>query len=221
MITKEVFDFLKELKENNTRDWFTANKKNYEKQKKSVEAIITQLITDVHSFDSEIIGITYKDCMFRINRDIRFSNDKSPYKTNFGGFIAKGGRNSMNAGYYLHIEPGGSFIGGGIYMPPADKLKLVRNEIYFNVEEFKKIITDKDFIRYFKEIWDDNKLKNAPKDFPKDYPDIELLKFKNYTVIHKLDDNQLLLPDFRNYIIEVFKAMYPLNRFINRGLSNI
>lgn len=221
MITKEVFDFLKELKENNTRDWFTANKKTYEKQKKTVESFITKLIDGVHSFDNEIIGISYKDCMFRINRDVRFSSDKSPYKTNFGGFIAKGGRNAMNAGYYLHIEPGSSFIGGGIYMPPADKLKLVRNEIYFNADEFKTIINEKNFIRYFKEIWDDAKLKNAPKDFPKDFPDINLLKFKNYTVIHNIDDKQLLEPDFYQYIIETFKAMYPLNHFINRGISNL
>lgn len=221
MITKEVFDFLKELKENNTRDWFTANKKNYEQQKKVVESFITKLIDGVQAFDSEITGISYKDCMFRINRDVRFSLDKSPYKTNFGGFIAKGGRNAMNAGYYLHIEPGSSFIGGGIYMPPADKLKSVRNEIYFNAGEFKNIIENKTFIKYFNEIWDDSRLKNPPKDFPKDFPDIDLLKFKNYTVIHNIEDNKLSEPDFYNYIIDVFKAMYPLNRFINRGISNI
>jgi len=220
MITKEVFDFLKELKVNNTRDWFIENKKRYEQQKKTVESFITSLIDGVHSFDSEITGITYKDCMFRINRDIRFSLDKSPYKTNMGGFIAKGGRNSMNAGYYLHIEPGASFIGGGIYMPPSDKLKLIRNEVYFNADEFKKIIHDKAFVKYFNELWDDSRLKNPPKDFPKDFPEIELLKYKNYTVIHKLDDEQLLGTDFYNYVITVFKAMYPLNKFLNRGLNN-
>jgi uncharacterized protein (TIGR02453 family) len=221
MITQEVFDFLKDLKENNTREWFTSHKKTYEQVKKTVEAFITQLIEGIHTFDSEIVGITYKDCMFRINRDVRFSNDKSPYKNNFGGFVAKGGRNAMNSGYYLHIEPEGSFIGGGIYMPPADRLKLIRNEIYFNADEFKKIINDKDFINYFKEIWDDAKLKNAPKDFPKDFADIDLLKFKNYTVIHKLEDKQLLSPDLFNYTIDAFKAMYPLNHFLNRGLSNM
>jgi len=174
----------------------------------------------VQSFDSTVVGITSKDCMFRINRDVRFSNDKSPYKTNIGGFIVKGGRNAMNAGYYLHIEPNKSFLGGGIYLPPADKLKLIRNEIYFNTTAFKKIIADATFKKYFTEIWDDTKLKNAPKDFPKDFADIDLLKFKNYTIIYPLKDEQVMQADFYQYALDVFKAMLPLNSFMNNAISN-
>jgi len=220
MIPKHVYQFLQELTENNNREWFQGNKKAYEQAKSSVEAFIKELITGVQSFDDSVVGITPKDCMFRINRDVRFSNDKSPYKTNIGGFIAKGGRNAMNAGYYLHIEPGKSFLGGGIYLPPADKLKMIRNEIYFNAPTFKKIIADTTFKKYFTEIWDDAKLKNAPKDFPKDFADIDLLKFKNYTIIHPLKDEQIMQADFYQYALDVFKAMFPLNRFLNNAISH-
>lgn len=220
MIPKHVFQFLQELTTNNNREWFQANKKAYEQSKSAIEVFIKELITGVQSFDDSLAGITPKDCMFRINRDVRFSNDKSPYKTNIGGFIAKGGRNAMNAGYYLHIEPGKSFLGGGIYMPPADKLKMIRNEIYFNAPTFKKIITDTTFKKYFTEIWDDAKLKNAPKDFPKDFVDIDLLKFKNYTIIHPLKDEQIIQADFYQYVLDVFKAMFPLNRFLNHAISH-
>jgi uncharacterized protein (TIGR02453 family) len=220
MIPKHVFQFSQGLTENNNREWFHANKKSYEEAKSSVEAFIKELITGVQSFDDSVVGITPKDCMFRINRDVRFSNDKSPYKTNIGGFIAKGGRNAMNAGYYLHIEPGKSFLGGGIYMPPADKLKMIRNEIYFNAPTFKKIITDTTFKKYFTEIWDDAKLKNAPKDFPKDFVDIDLLKFKNYTIIHPLKDEQIMQANFYQYVLDVFKAMFSLNSFLNHAISN-
>ncbi|NVN95815.1 MAG: DUF2461 domain-containing protein [Bacteroidetes bacterium] len=220
MIPKHVFQFLQELTANNNREWFQANKKAYEQSKSAIEDFIKELIIGVQSFDDSVVGITPKDCMFRINRDVRFSNDKSPYKTNIGGFIAKGGRNAMNAGYYLHIEPDKSFLGGGIYLPPADKLKMLRNEIYFNAPIFKKIIADTTFKKYFTEIWDDAKLKNAPKDFPKDFADIDLLKFKNYTIIHPLKDEQIMQADFYQYVLDVFKAMFPLNRFLINAISH-
>ncbi len=157
--------------------------------------------------------------MFRINRDIRFSKDKSPYKTNFGGFIASGGKKSSHAGYYLHIENNHSFVGGGIYCPPSDVLKAVRKEIFYNPDKFKAIINDPVFIEHFKEIWDDNKLKKGPKDFPKDFPDLELLKFRNYTVGHYMSNDVVISSDFFGYAVERFKAMYSLNRFLNEAID--
>ncbi|MFZ4412329.1 MAG: DUF2461 domain-containing protein [Bacteroidales bacterium] len=219
MIPAHVYQFLQDLAANNNREWFQSNKKAYESAKSSVEAFIKELISGIQSIDNSVVGISPKDCMFRINRDVRFSKDKSPYKNNFGGFIAKGGRNAMNAGYYLHIEQGSSFLGGGIYMPPADRLKLIRNEIYFNATAFKKIIENQDFKKYFTEIWDDNKLKNPPKDFPKDFEAIELLKFKNYTVLHSISDEQVMQANFYQYVMEVFKTMLPLNNFLNNAIS--
>ena len=219
MIPAHVYQFLQDLSANNNREWFQSNKKAYESAKSSVETFIKELISGIQSIDNSVVGISPKDCMFRINRDVRFSKDKSPYKNNFGGFIAKGGRNAMNAGYYLHIEQGSSFLGGGIYMPPADRLKLIRNEIYFNATAFKKIIENQDFKKYFTEIWDDNKLKNPPKDFPKDFEAIELLKFKNYTVLHSISDEQVMQTNFYQYVMEVFKTMLPLNNFLNNAIS--
>jgi len=220
MITSDVYKFLQELAGNNNREWFHENKKAYDVAKSSVEVFLKDLISNIQSFDTSVSGIAPKDCMFRINRDVRFSNDKSPYKNNIGGFIAKGGRNAMNAGYYLHIEPGKSFLGGGIYMPPADKLKMIRTEIYFNASNFKKIVNHQDFKKYFNEIWDDNKLKNPPKDFPKDFVDIDLLKFKNYTILHSVTNEQVMQQDFNQYVLDVFKAMYPLNSFLNNAINN-
>ena len=220
MIPTQVYQFLKDLAANNNRDWFQSNKKEYEHAKSSVETFIKELINGIQSFDNTIVSISPKDCMFRINRDVRFSKDKSPYKINIGGYIAKGGRNGMNAGYYLHLQPGESFLAGGIFMPPADKLKMIRNEIYFNSAILKKIIADPNFKKYFTEIWDDNKLKNPPKDFPKDFADIELLKYRNYTILHSINDEQAMHSGFYHSALDIFKAMHPLNVFLNNAISN-
>ncbi|OQX78277.1 MAG: TIGR02453 family protein [Bacteroidetes bacterium 4484_249] len=218
MNMKTVLDFLTSLRENNTRNWFNDNKAKYETAKKEFEDLLNLLIPAVYNFDPFIGTITPKQCIFRIYRDVRFSKDKSPYKTNMGGFISKGSRNGGFAGYYVHIEPGKSFLGGGLYMPASDDLKKVRQEILYNIEEFKKIISKKTFKKTFKEI-EGEKLKRPPKDFPADFPDIELLKYKSYVVLHELTDKKILSTGFNNYIIDVFKEMYPLNKFLNTVLS--
>ena len=157
--------------------------------------------------------------MFRINRDIRFSNDKSPYKTNFGGFIVPGGKKSGNAGYYIHIEPGNCFLAGGVHMPPPDKLKAVRTEIYENTEDFKKILNNKQFKNHFKELTNDDKLKTAPKGFPKDFEDIDLLRHKSYTVIKPIKDEIVKSDKFTDEIIDAFKTLQAFNNFINEGIN--
>ena len=126
---QQVFQFLQDLSENNNREWFHNNKKRYDESREKVLFITEVLINEIRKFDSEIPLLEPKDCLFRIFRDVRFSNDKRPYKTNFGSFIAKGGRKSMYAGYYFHIEPDTSFVGGGIYMPDAEHLKAIREYI--------------------------------------------------------------------------------------------
>ena len=218
MISPNVLQFLEFLKKNNNREWFRANKSWFEEAKIEVESFVNQLIPAVRKFDNEIGILSPKDCMFRIYRDVRFSKDRSPYKINFGGFITKGGRRAGNAGYYLHIEPQNSFLGGGIYMPAGASLKAIRQEIYYNVDEFKKIIYDDDFVKYFKQP-EGEKLVRPPKDFPPDFSDIELLKFKSYVVLHPLSDKILLSEDLLNYVIKIFKSMISLNHFINRALD--
>lgn len=219
MISKQVIDFLKDLKENNYKEWFQDNKTRYQKAKKEFEQLIAHTIADIAQFDKSVLSLEPKHCIFRINRDIRFSNDKSPYKTNFGGFIVPGGKNAGYAGYYIHIEPGNCFLAGGIYMPPPDRLKAVRTEIYENTDDFKKIINDKNFKAHFKELSVEDKLKTAPKGFPKDFEDIDLLKYKHYTVLKPVSDNMVASEKFMDEIHETFKALYPFNSFINEGIN--
>jgi uncharacterized protein (TIGR02453 family) len=220
MITKNTLDFLAKLKENNTREWFLENKKWYEKSKKEVEGFLVKLIPELSKLDPSIQSPDIKDCMFRIFKDVRFSKDKSPYKTNFGAFVARGGRKTMLPGYYFHFEPGECFIAGGIYMPQPDVLRMVRNEIYFNSAEFKKILESKEFRKFFGKLGEFDKLKKAPKDFPADFPDIELLKYKSYIVSVNVPDEKVISAEYDTYALEAARAMLPLNAYINRAISN-
>ncbi|MCF8229476.1 MAG: DUF2461 domain-containing protein [Bacteroidales bacterium] len=218
MDTKLVYEFLNDLKANNEREWFHANKKRYKAALKEVETFLNQLIPEIKKFDKSIGVLAPKDCLFRIYRDIRFSKNKQPYKTNFGAVMARGGRKSPYAGYYIHFEPGSTFMGGGIWHPPSDVLKAVRKEIYFHADEFKKIIQAKDFKKYFGEVSGD-KLVRPPKDFPNDFPDIDLLKFKDYTAMHGVEDDLVHSDRFMDHALSVFKSMKPFNDFLNRGID--
>lgn len=215
---QSILNFLTELKANNNRDWFNENRDQYVEAKTNFESLINRLISAIHHFDPEIGSIAAKQCVFRIFRDVRFSKDKSPYKTNMGGFIAKGGRKGGYAGYYLHIDPEQSFIAGGMHMPQPDLLKKARQEILYNVDEFKSIINKPSFKKTFGEIQGEQ-LKRPPKDFPADFPDIDLLKFKSYTVMHSVDQSTLMKDDIEKYIIKIFKEMYSLNQFLNKAVS--
>lgn len=215
---KTIVDFLTNLKANNNRDWFNENRKLYEEAKSDFESLINRLIPAIFDFDPTIGTITAKQCVFRIFRDVRFSKEKSPYKTNMGGFIARGGRKGGLAGYYLHIDPEQSFIAGGLHMPAPEELKKVRQEILYNIDDFKSIINKPSFKKIFGKI-EGEQLKRPPKDFPADFPDIDLLKFKSYTVMHAVEPAALMKENFENYIIEVFKEMYKLNQFLNKAVS--
>jgi len=215
MLDKKINTFLKELSKNNNREWFHAHKSDYEAALKSLELYTLQLIEGIRKFDKTLGNPTFKECVFRIHKDIRFSKDKTPYKTNMGVYIVKGGRKSGNAGYYLHIEPGNSMLAGGIYMPEANALKMIRKEVYYNAPEFKKIINDKHFKNLFGEI-EGEKLVNPPRDFPKDFEDAELLKYKSYAVIHPISDAILFSEKAYEFSINVYSKMLPLNNFLNR-----
>jgi len=212
----DILDFLTDLKANNNREWFQEHKSRYEVARKTFEAFIDELIPRIRAIDPRIDLITAKDCVFRIYRDVRFSTDKSPYKPNMGAYIARGGKGSQMAGYYVHFEPGASFLAGGIYMPQPEILKKIREEIYYQVDEFKKIINNKEFLEVFGEIHDPEKMKNPPKGFAKDFPDIDLLKFRNYAVMHQVTDEKILKEEYLDYAADVFKTLYPFNVFFNR-----
>lgn len=145
--------------------------------------------------------------------------DKTPYKTNFGAYIVKGGKKSGLAGYYFHIEPGLSMLAGGVYMPPPDVLKKLRTEIYENIDEFLGIINNRNFVKHFGKLDDDMKLKSAPKDFPKDFPDIEYLKFKNYSVAKNINSELLHSNKLMDEVLTVFAALIPFNKFLNNAIN--
>lgn len=213
-----VLNFLTELRKNNNKEWFDENRDWYQESRKKV-LFLTELINqEIARFDPEIGIQEPKNCVFRIFRDVRFSNDKTPYKTNMGTFIAPGGRKSISSGYYLHLEPGGSFVGGGSYCPPADALKAIRTEIFDHPEEFKRLITSSSFKKTYPDMYDD-KLKTAPKGFPKDFPEIDLLKYKSFAFTSRLDDKDIISGDFVAKVVGAFKELYPVNRFMNQALE--
>lgn len=214
-----ILDFLSQLKENNNREWFHANKKMYDTAKLEMEAFVDSLIPQIAVFEPLVQYVTAKDCMFRIFRDVRFAKDKSPYKTNMGAWIAQGGRKSPGPGYYLHIQPGESMLAGGVYMPEPDQLKKIRQEIYYNAEEFKTLLGNKNSKKYFDQLSEWDKQKLAPRDFPKDFPDIDLLKYRHYTVAYMLSDKQVVEKDFSKLVVKVFGLMHPLNVFLTRALN--
>ncbi len=218
MISKEILDFLKELKKNNNRDWFNDNKPTYNKVRNEWDNFVNAFIPEIAQIDKTIGVLESKDCIFRIYRDVRFSPDKSPYKTHFSSFFVRGGKNSGHAGYYIHLEPGSIFIGGGIHMPPGNILKAIRTEIYNFTDEYKHIIFNKDFKSYFGDL-DSEKLKSAPRDFPKDFPDIELLKFKSFTAGRQVSEKELFSETFPTELKKAFKLMSPFILFLNRAIE--
>ena len=193
-----------------------ANRPLYLDAKANFESIVQEIIDKIIGFEPIMKGLEAKSCVFRINRDIRFSNDKSPYKSHFGAFIVRGGKKNGDkfAGYYFHIEPGKSIMAGGAYTPPAPWLSAIREKISDRPDEFIKIINNKEFIKYFGSI-EGEKLKTAPKGYPKDHNQIELLKHKSYLVVNEVSDKIVLSNNFMDHIINVFKAMKPLNDYLN------
>jgi uncharacterized protein (TIGR02453 family) len=216
---KKSLSFLSDLKENNHRDWFKANRPRYDEARGEFLEFVQDLINGIQVFDPTVGPVSPKDCMFRINRDIRFTRDKSPYKTNFGAFIVPGGKKSGHAGYYFHLDPDGSFAGGGVYRPMPDILKKIRNEIYGNPEEFREIIEGKEFRSHFGELYDE-RLKTPPKGFPKDFEHIDLLKYTSYIVSRGMDRETLTSGSLSAETLKAFRLIHPMNRFINYALGS-
>ncbi|HRI40988.1 MAG: DUF2461 domain-containing protein [Candidatus Pollutiaquabacter aromativorans] len=218
-IQPKTFAFLKALKKNNNRDWFNDHKSEYENAKDNVLGFIQELVVAFSTFDSSLRGLEAKDCLFRIYRDTRFSKDKTPYKTNLGASINAGGKKSMGPGYYVHLEPGGSFIAGGIWMPPADEVKKIRQEIDYNGKDLKKILTKPSFKKAFGGLSREHALKTAPKGYPKDHPDIELLKLNSFIVWKNVSDKDILGPKSIKSLTTLGKEMKPLMDFLKTALD--
>lgn len=222
MLSKETLQFLEDLKVNNNRDWFLENKKRYEALKKDYHQLIADFLDAMKPLDPTLEMLEVKNCTFRINRDIRFSKDKSPYKTHLGIWMSAGAKNVESSGYYLHIENGSCFVGGGLYCPMPDQLQKIRKEINFFHDDLEEIINNKAFHSIYENLNRDESttLKNPPRGYEKDNPAIEFLKLKSFTASQKIDSKLVTQKDFVPKMVEKMMALKPLNDFLNRALTS-
>jgi uncharacterized protein (TIGR02453 family) len=215
-----ILQFLSGLRENNNREWMESHRPGYESSKETFTEFVRKLLRELSRMEPALSLLEPKDCIFRIHRDVRFSKNKTPYKSHFGAYFAEGGKKSTKAGYYLHIEPGGkSMLAGGVYMPPPEELKKIRQEIDYNGEKLHSILNTPDFKKYFGSLTGE-KLKTTPKGYPSDHPDIDLLKHKDFIASHLMDDAIVSKADFLSYSLKVWKALKPLNDFMNAAMEN-
>lgn len=215
---KLTLEFLNELSSNNNRDWFQANKKRYDQSRLEVIALAREVHSQLVEFDPTLTASNPDKSVFRIYRDTRFSANKTPYKNNQGFWLSKGEKNDIYAGYYVHCQPGESFIAAGIWMPPAPQLNALRQEIHFNHEVLRNILHHKTF----KSIWenlDDQQLKSMPRGYEKDHPAADLLKYKSYVVSKQLSDKEMAQKDLAQSIVKDLKTTVPLVHFLNQALE--
>ncbi|MEP6927017.1 MAG: DUF2461 domain-containing protein [Ginsengibacter sp.] len=222
MFQSSTVSFLKELKKNNNKPWFDNHREKYLLAKFDFENFIDKLLASTSAFDNDIKELQVKNCTFRINRDIRFSKDKTPYKTNMGASFNRGGKKSIFAGYYFHLEPGGkSFAGGGLWMPTPYELKKLRQEIDYCFPEFKKIITNPAFKSQYPglEMNDGQMLVNVPKGYDKENPAASFLKLKSFVATKNIPDALLTSTALIREVALAFKALMPLVTFMNRSME--
>jgi uncharacterized protein (TIGR02453 family) len=215
-----VLSFLRLLAKNNNREWFEKNKSKYLDAKQIFDLCIKSFLNELVKFDNSLTGVDSRKLAFRIYRDVRFSKDKRPYKTNMGAGFSPNGKLVQEPGYYLHIEPGNkSMIAGGIYMPDSANLGKIRQEIDYNAEKLEGILKNKQFKSRLGTFEDSDKLKNVPKGFAKDHPYADWLKLKSYIVVHPLSDKEIMEQGFIKKITVVAKTIMPLNRFLKEALQ--
>ncbi len=220
MIAKDTIKFLEDLKENNTREWFQANAKRYDSYKQNYREVVDEFLSEMKPLDDTLEQLEFKDCSYRIHRDVRFSKDKTPYKTHMGIWMCEGKKNTNKAGYYVHIEPEAAFAGGGLYMPDAADLKKVRREIDGFYDELEEILAHPDFKAIYGDFerGEGMSLKSAPKDFDKDHPAIDYLKLKSFLATAKIPQKDLLSKNFAKETAQKLIVLKPLVEFLNRAL---
>jgi len=215
MLKEDTLKFLLELKKNNNREWFTENKSWYERARKDVELLVGEMALKIATFDPEIGHIDPKKCLFRIYRDVRFSQDKSPYKTHFGA-IFRARTADQASGYYMHIDPDELFLSLGYYMLDGTQLKKIRRGIYEDFDTFSDILNDKNFKQEIGDLYrDEDTLQRVPNGFDKNHPAAEYLKLKRFYVCKPISKEQLLSEDFAEYAAKIYKIMHPLGEFLN------
>jgi len=221
MQIKPLFAFLDGLRKHNDRPWFQERKATYDQLRKQFEADAEYWFQELAKLDPELAGPAGRKSIFRIYRDVRFSNNKDPYKTHFSAYFTASGKDIETPGYYVQLGPNGStLIAGGMYQPDKNQLAAIRQEIDYNADELKALLAAPDFQRYFGALGGD-KLKKSPAAYSVDHPDIELLKHKSFVATHPMADADVLShADFRAYVPEVFRAMVPFCQFLRRAVAS-
>jgi len=216
-IEKSTLDFLKKLSENNERKWFDLHRDEYKKARENFVAFFSEVAYEVSLQDPYLIDTKSDTHIFRINRDTRFSRNKLPYKTNFWAFLSPGGKkyDNLSAGYYLHIEPGNNFIGWWAYRPESEYLEKIREKIVDNPKDFKKIINNSRFKKVYSHLSEMAKLKTAPRWYPRDHPEIDILRHKNFTSTVFFTDKEVLEEWFQQKVVETLSLLAPLNNWFN------
>lgn len=209
-----IFQFLNDLSANNNREWFNEHKEEYKQAQQEFEILLTAIIERIALFDESIKGIQAKDCTYRIYRDTRFSPDKTPYKNHFGGYINAKGKKSDHCGYYVHIQDGNCLLAGGSICPEPKLLKALRQAVYDNIDEYREIVEDPAFKKYFPVIGE-SRLKTMPKGFPKDFEYGDYLKPKDYSCGYVVPNDFFLAPDFLDKAEDVFRQMKRFADFNN------
>ncbi|HEX9151128.1 MAG TPA: DUF2461 domain-containing protein [Flavobacterium sp.] len=222
MLSKDTLQFLDDLKTNNNRDWFLENKKRYEAVKTDYQQLVSDLLDAMKPMDPSLEMLEVKNCTFRINRDIRFSKDKTPYKSHLGIWFSSGAKGLNRSGYYIHLEKGASFIAGGLYCPEAADLKKMRKEIAYFHDDLEAILDDKNFKKEFKDFDrnEKNTLKNPPRGYEKEHPAIDFLKLKSFESSQRIDISEVTKKDFVATVSKKLIVLKPLNDFINRALTS-
>lgn len=215
----QILKFLSTLARHNDRAWFEKNKGQYLQAKENFEAFITEFLAELVKFNPSLAGLDPRKLPFRIYRDVRFSKDKRPYKVNMGAGISPGGRMMQEPGYYIHIEPGKSFVAGGMYMPDPGNLSKIRQEIDYSGDTLGKVLTSKTFRKWFDGLDDFDKLKTVPKGYPKDHPRLDWLKHRSYIVSHNFTDKEVKDKKFLKKLVEACKALKPLNDFLKESMQ--
>jgi uncharacterized protein (TIGR02453 family) len=210
---KPTFNFLQLIQKNNNRAWFLENKALYDSIIKENKHFFEQIFTDFQQYDH-----LTNFHVFRIYKDVRFSKDKTPYKTNFGASFVRS-KPMLRGGYYVHLEPGNSFVGGGFWNPEPIDLFRIRKEFEYDDSEIRKITSDKDFIKFFGELQGEDAVKTAPKGFDKNHPAIDLIKKKQFVVMRKFSDEAVFSADFQKEIIATFLAMRPFLDYMTTVLT--
>lgn len=222
MIQPSTITFLKNLKKNNNKVWFDQNKDKYLTARADFAIFVNELLEKMVSFDPDMKDLEAKNCMFRINRDVRFSKNKTPYKINLSASFSRGGKKTIYAGYYFHLQPGnGSFAGGGLWMPESAELKKVRQEIDYNFPEFKKIINAPAFKKNFGELEreEGQVLVNIPKGYDKENVAGEYLKLKSFVATRFIPDELITQQGLAKEVTQSFKALAPFLKFLNRSFE--